>query len=404
MRFGKYAVVCVVVMLLSGCRPASPTDEWSSIVAPEVLAESSLRYYWKCRVNMEDDEAVRKIWRLDENIYALTSANRLIAIDAMRGTYKWSYPVAEASQRVFAPCHADNVIVPKTTGIAELVTPDPKNRLEPFNAVIINTISYAFMINRDTGKVVRKFDFEFVANTPGSSDGIHFYVASVEGWYHAIRLSEGLCQWTMSTGDMITATPKVFNDRLYVAGQDGKFYAINPNKAEDRHVWTQSTDAAISADFSVDERGCFVPSQDYRLYAYDNLTGTELWNFVTEGQLHDPVQVGLQTVFQYARRDRFYAIDLASGRERWKLPDGRTVLACAKIENQSYAMVLTAGGQLLLVHEILGKVEKSFPMTGLDLFVANTVKPVVYAAATDGKFVCITPESVKHLTPDMLKD
>ncbi|MCD4700145.1 MAG: hypothetical protein K8R91_06205, partial [Phycisphaerae bacterium] len=117
-----------------------------------------------------------------------------------------------------------------------------------------------------------------------------------------------------------------------------------------------------------------------------------------------PVQVGRHTVFQYARRDRFYAIDLANGRERWNLPDGRTVLALAKIDNQPYAMVLTAGKQLLLVHEILGKVEKSFPMTGLDLFAANAVKPVVYAAATDGKFVCITPESVKHLTANMLKD
>ncbi|MCD4700215.1 MAG: PQQ-binding-like beta-propeller repeat protein, partial [Phycisphaerae bacterium] len=276
MRFGKYAVslaafavVCTIAVLLSGCKPASPMDEWGEVIAPSVLSESSLRYYWKCRVDLEDDEAIRQIWRLDENIYALTSANRLIALDAMRGTYKWSYPVADGAQKVFAPCHVDNVIVPKTTGITELVTPDPKNRLEPFNAVIINTVSYAFMINRDTGRLVRKFDFEFVANTPGSSDGVHFYVASVEGWYHAVRLSEGLYQWTMATGDAITATPNVFNNRLYIASQDGKFYAVNPNKAEDRHVWTQTTGAALSANFSVDERGCFVPSQDYRLYAYD---------------------------------------------------------------------------------------------------------------------------------------
>lgn len=412
MRFGKYAVsltalaaVCTVVILLSGCsRRASPTNEWSRLVAPAVLAESSLRYYWKCKVELEDGEAIRQIWRLDENIYALTSANRLIAIDAARGTYKWSYPIGNKAQTVFAPCHADKVVVPKSTGIAELVTPNPKNRLKPFNAVIINTVSYVLMINRDTGKVVRKFDFDFVANTPGSSDGVHFYVASVKGWYYAIRLSEGLSQWTMATGDVITARPRVFNNKLYIASQDGKFYAINPDKTKDRHAWTQLTDAALSADFSVDARGCFVPSQDYRLYAYDNLTGTELWKFVTEGPLRAAVQVGGQTVFQYAWRDRFYAIDLANGRERWQLPEGRTVLAVARIDNQPYVMVLTDERQLLLVNEILGKVEKSFPMTGLDLFVANAVKPAVYAATADGNFVCITPESVKHLTPEMLKD
>jgi hypothetical protein len=80
------------------------------------------------------------------------------------------------------------------------------------------------------------------------------------------------------------------------------------------------------------------------------------------------------------------------------------VLACAKIDKQPYAMVLADNRQLLLVHEILGKTEKSFPMTGLDLFVPNVAKPVIYAATTDGKFVCITPESVNHVTPKMLKD
>ncbi len=403
MRFGKLAVICAALMLLAGCN-ASPVDEWSGIIAPAVLAEGSLHYYWRCRIGLEDDEAVRQIWRLDENLYALTSANRFIVLDAAKGTYKWSYPAGDRAQKVFAPCHADDVIVPKTTGIAELVRPDQKNRMKPFNAVIINTVSYALLINRDTGDLVRKLDFKFVANTPGSSDGTYFYVASVKGWYFAVRLSEGLCQWAMATADMITARPMVFGDRLYVASQDGEFYAINPGRARDRHAWTQLTDAALSADFSVDARGCFVPSQDNRLYAYDNFTGTELWRFVTEGPLRDPVQVGLQTIFQYARRDRFYAIDLASGRKRWDLADGRTVLALAKIDKTPYAMILTDDRQLLLVHEILGEVEKSFPMTGLDLFVANAVKPVVYAATTDGKFVCITPESVKHLTPEMLKD
>ncbi len=404
MRFGKYVVICAVVMLLAGCESASPVNEWGGIISPSVLAEGSLRYYWHYKVGLEDDESGRRIWRLDENLYALTSANRLIALDAAKGTYKWSYPAGSRVQKVFAPCHADQVVVPKTTGIAELVKPNPKNRLEPFNAVIINTVTYALLINRDTGKLVRKLDFKFSANTPGTSDGTYFYVASVKGWYFAVRLSEGLTKWQMATGDLITARPRVFGNRLFIASQDGKFYAINPGRDKDRHAWTQLTDAAISADFSVDGRGCFVPSQDYRLYAYDNLTGSELWKFVTEGPLRKPVQVGSQTVFQYSWRDRLYAIDLASGRKRWDTENGRTVLACAKIDKATYAMVLTDDRQLLLVHEILGKVEKSFPMTGLDLFVPNAVKPVIYAATTDGKFVCITPESVKHLTPKMLKD
>ena len=58
----------------------------------------------------------------------------------------------------------------------------------------------------------------------------------------------------------------------------------------------------------------------------------------------------------------------------------------------------------MMTNEILGKVEKSFPMTGMDLFVANAAKPVIYAASTDGKFVCITPNTIKYITAEMLKD
>ena len=79
----------------------------------------------------------------------------------------------------------------KPFGIAELIKSDPHNQSEAFDAVIVNTISYVLLINRTNGQLVRKFDFEFVANTPGSSDGGLFYVGSVNGWYHAVRLSEG---------------------------------------------------------------------------------------------------------------------------------------------------------------------------------------------------------------------
>lgn len=412
--FGKYAVsaarrplrdlaglaVICVALTLAGCKPAGEVDEWAGVVAPSVLESASLKYYWRFKIDLDDGETIRQIWRLDGNLYALTSAHQLIALDAARGLYKWSHPVGSQAQKIFAPCHADGVLVPETGGIAVLLDPPLESLLKPFNAVIINTLSYALLINRDTGKLVRKLDFDFAANTPGACDGVHFYVASAKGWYHAVRLAEGLRKWTMSTADIITARPRVFNRRLYVASQDGKFYAINPADEQDRHLWTQLTDAPLSAGFVAERRGCFVPSQDCRLYVYDNLTGVELWKFTAQGPLRQAVQVGRETVFQFADRDRFYAIALANGRKRWDSPDGRIVLAAAK----PYVFVLTAGRRLLLVHEMLGKVHKSLPMTGLDLFIPNAAKSVIYAATTDGKFVCIRPISAGHLTPKVLKD
>ena len=398
-----WIVIGIFAVCQSGCF-SSRHGSRNKLVSPSVLEAASLQYYWQAKLPLRKGETVRNLWRCDENLYALTNRNRLIATDAVSGKYLWSFTV-RGTQRVFAPCHVDKLVLPKSMGIQEILEPNPKDVLPAFDAVVISTLSKLMILNRRTGQLVREFDLKFAANTPGCSDGVHYYVASVKGRYYAIRLADGLCQWEMSTDDVITARPRLFGGHLYVASQDGKFRAIDPTRITgNRYLWQQLTDGPISADFVVDRRGCFVPSEDYRLYAYDNLTGDTLWTFVTQGPLRQAVQVGHESVFQYAYGDRFYAIDIAKGRERWSLPEGRLVLACAKMNRKSYVFVLDCHNQLLLVREMLGKVEKSVPMNGLDLFIPNSLKPVIFAASKNGLLVCITPKSVKNLTSKMLRE
>ena len=398
-----WIVIGILVVYQSGCAP-SGCEIRNKLVSPSVLEAASLQYYWQAKLPLQRGETVRNLWWCNENLYALTNRNRLIATDAVSGKYLWSFTI-RGVQKVFAPCHVDKLVLPKSRGIAEIIEPNPKDLLAPFDAVIVNTLSKLMILNRQTGQLVRQFDLKFAANTPGCSDGVHYYVASVKGRYYAIRLADGLCQWEMSTGDVITSRPRLFADRLYVASQDGKFRAIDPTRISgNRYLWQQLTDGPISSDFVVDKRGCFVPSEDYRLYAYDNFTGDALWTFVTQGPLRQAVQVGRESIFQYAYGDRFYAIDIAKGRQRWSLPNGRVVLAYARMNRKPYVFVLDCHNRLLLVREMLGKVEKSVPMIGLDLFIPNSLKPVIFAASKDGLLVCITPRSIKNLTSKMLRE
>lgn len=156
---------------------------------------------------------------------------------------------------------------------------------ESIDAVIVNTLAYALVIDRKTGKVKRKLEFEFVANSAGCSDGSHFYVGSVRGWFYAVRLSEGLVTWSMTTEDMITTAPKYAAGALYVASNDGNFYAVRPDLGrERRRFWQQVTDGPLTAGFAVaqvepGQGACFVPSEDYRLYAYNSVSGKTLWTF-----------------------------------------------------------------------------------------------------------------------------
>lgn len=395
-RLGKLAGLWFVGILamLAGCQQASICVP---LVSPDVLAKADLAYYWQQHYHPDAGESVQKLWRLEENLYALTNQGRLICLDAASGTLRWSTKVAYAAQLVFAPCHVDNLLL-SPSGLRGAMNLEVEGEpARPFPAVIINTITRVLVLDRRTGEERRRIDLNFAANTPGSSDGHFFYVGSVKGNFYAINLSTGLAQWEMSGGDMLSVRPVIFDHRLYVASQSGQFMAIEP-EGEPRHLWAEATDGPLTAEFHVDSRGCFVPSQDNHLYCYDLVNGKELWSYLAQGPLLEAVQVGQRSAYQYARGDRFYALDVATGRKRWDNRQARTVVAMMSPN----ILALTENHRLLVLDDLRGQALMDLPMTGLDYFVPNAEIDAIFAASADGHFVCIRAKDAGHLSAKIL--
>ncbi len=395
----KLMVAVAAAAMLSGCRQDG--GESPQPTHPTVFAEAGLTYYWRFRVPLPDEERIVRLYRLDENLYCMTNRNRVVAMDAASGRVKWIRRVAEPDQAVFRPCHGDLLVLSETaSGIADILDPRRADRPEPFDAVFFNTLSYVRVINRKTGEVVREaVPFDFAANTGGDTNGLYYFVGSVKGIYYGILLQEAVEVWKLSTRDILSA-PLVYHDRrLYVGSTDGSFYCTQVSGRGDE-LWRQETDGPITAAFHVDQRGCFVPSEDNRLYAFGLISGLPLWEpFICEGPLRDPVQVGERTVFQYARRDRLYAIDVANGRKRWDLEQGRVVLAVVDAE----AYVLDAAGNLRVIDEMTGETIRTLPLTGWDVFLRNATAPAIYMASEDGHVACIRPQDSGYLSPAELR-
>lgn len=398
MRMPITAVFLALMMVaLVGCKAPAPQS-----VHSDVLAKADLQYYWNLELALEPEEVVSRLIRLDENLYFLTSKHRLITIDAARGLLKWSHQIGGPGATVFDPIHADGVVIPeKIPGVKAILTPEPPGQIKPFDAVMINTLSYVLVFDRATGKLYRKIPFDFAANTSGASDGVSFYVGSTNGWYYAILLREAVKGWWSVAGDMITAPIRHYQDRIYVADDSGVVYATStagPDKG--KKVWTRRLGGPVTAGFHVDSRGCFVGSDDHRIYAFNLEDGKAIWEqpFLCRGPLRESIQVGANTIFQFARRDKFYAINLVTGKQRWSLPEGRKVLALSDGE----VFLLTSTNTLLLVDEMLGTVKTSLPLTGWDLFAANVSQPAVYVASRDGKAACIRKVSAGRLTAESL--
>lgn len=390
----RFALVMILAPLagLVGCG-GQPQGQWDYAVNAVELEQVGMAYRWQNKVPLADGERVTEIWHLDENVYCLTSTHRVLAFAALTGQLRWSEEIAKPGQTVFRPCHIDGAMLPPVLGSPAAMR--KQHDRKPYDLVVFSTLTEATMYERDTGDFVTRIDFtraEFAANTPTASDGERLYVSSVSGRVFALELETGLAVWHQRTGSMISATPEVMSDRLYVASTDGGLHAIEIGSERGEKLWPapgqHQAGGPFLSDIVVNEQGIFAGNGDYNVYAIDPISGRVIWRFRCGRPVRHAVQVGADTVYAWAQGDAFYAIDLATGqRARWTLPDGRRVLC----EIGDTAYVLGKRNTLMEVDATLGTVRTVIPLSGLDLFVPNVTTPAIYAAGTDGLVCCLRP-------------
>ena len=398
----RTAAMCLMAacwgLVLLGC--AGPeADDLSAGLKPGVLERADLLYYWRLPLRLEEGESLQRLHLLDENLYCITSANRVIVVDASSGLRKWTHTFGEPDEPLFAPSHHTGALLPP-----EPIQPESmRSRTalitrERYDLVCFNTLRHAFVMDRSNGQIVRELSLSQTANTGGACDGSYFYFASTEGLYHAISLDEAIEVWRLGMDGFISARPKAYGGNVYVAAENGWLTAAAPG-GPGRRIWDIRVSGPITADFHVDDRGLFVGCEDSRLYAMEPGTGLPLWEpFITNGPLRTPVQVGDNTLFQYAEADRFYALGVSDGKQRWTHDRARTVLASM---NQ-HVYVRDAANRLLVINEFTGSVRHIVPLTGLTIFAPNVKAPAIYAATDDGRVVCIRHARAGHLKPEML--
>ncbi len=390
----RFALVMILAPLaaLVGCGPQTQ-GQWHYAVNAIELEQVGLAYHWQNKVPLAQGERVTDIWHLDENVYCLTSANQVLVFGALDGERRWSEQIARPHQTVFRPCHIDGAMLPPVLGPRAVMARQQGRK--PHDLVVFNTLTDATVYDRRTGEFVTRIDFtgaKFAANTPPTSDGERVYVGSVGGWVYALELETGVAIWQQRTDGMIAAAPEVMSNRLYVASTDGGVHAIAIGPERGQKLWpvdgAHQARGPFPSDIVVSDQGIFAGNGDYNVYAIDPISGRVIWRFRCGRPVRHAVQVGADNVYALAEGDRFYAIDLATGkRARWTLADGRRVLS--EIDNTAY--ILGERNTLMEVDATLGTVRTVIPLSGLDLFVPNVTTPALYAASADGLVCCLRP-------------
>ncbi len=399
MRIKSFLVLSLILsamVVIAGCGSGDYVQPFEH---PDVLERAGLKYYWSLELPLQENEKVEQVWLIDENLYCLSNLNYLWAVDPASGLTKWNARVAGKAQTVFKPAHADGVVLAaKTPGITEILSPTLEVT-EPFDAVLVNTLSKVLVLNRKDGKLVRKIDFNFAANTGGACDGKNFYVGSTDKRCNAIALREEVLIWKVATSALLTAPIVEVGGLIFIGGHDSTLTAAKAGPTSNI-TWRRHTGGAISTAFAVDSRGCFVGAEDNRIYAFGTTTGQNLWKpFICEGQIRTPIQISQNSVFAYAQDDQFYALNLANGRLRWAMPDGRKVLAV--MDGKVYVVGLNQ--RLFVVDEMLGTLGDGLNLSGMDFLVANTSAPAIYGVNFAGQIRCIRTSDAEYITEEFLK-
>lgn len=198
-----------------------------------------------------------------------------------------------------------------------------------------------YALDRATGALRWRYDGgSAIASSPAVGGG-RVYFASRDGRIRAVSAAKGALVWTVATGpdvpfpwghesgDVYLSSPAYVGGMVIVGAGDGHVYAVDG--ASGRLKWRASTGGRVRSSPAIAGGRVFVGSADGRVYAFDLATGATMWRFETEGTKLESGKFGFDrrtvqsspavangTVFVGARDGWLYAIDAATGKERWR--------------------------------------------------------------------------------------
>jgi eukaryotic-like serine/threonine-protein kinase len=179
-----------------------------------------------------------------------------------------------------------------------------------------------------------------VSSSPAVGQGLVFAVAR-DGSAFAVDAATGARRWRMSTGpdlalpwghesgDHYLSSPALVGSTLIFGAGDGGVYAVDARTG--RVKWHARTGGRVRSSPAIADGRVYVGSYDGRVYSFDVATGAERWRFDTEGTTLKSGSYGfdrrsiqsspavMNGVVYIGARDGFlYAIDAASGKQRWR--------------------------------------------------------------------------------------
>lgn len=268
---------------------------------------------------------------VDGVVYVGSADKHLYALDLKTGQQKWKLPLGSP---VIASPAVRNGRVYVGTSDGKLYCLDAKTSATVWTFEVEGSIRSGVNFHGDNvllgsrdiplycidaaGKKLWEFPIDGGANGTPTVVGDRTFVAGCDSIFHVIDAKTGKEIANLNLDDQCTGTMSVRDDRAYF-GTGGKSQVVAVDLKALKKAWffEGRRPQPFFASTALTDTLVIAGSQDKRVYAIDRATGKEKWAFVTDGMVDgSPVVVGDRVYVGCLSNDgNFYVLDLKTGKK-----------------------------------------------------------------------------------------
>lgn len=186
---------------------------------------------------------------------------------------------------------------------------------------VVNKTGQLFVLDSDTGKVLKSANVANDVTGPAYSDGVVF-LAQLGGRMSAVDAREGKILWNFQASSDLESSPLVVDGRVYFGSDDGTFYALDAQTG--KQEWTAKLGHQVKASPSYDGGTLYVGDYEGTVWALDASDGKVTWSTDTttlppggSGGFYSSPSVAFGHVYEARTDGTVYALDQSSGKLAW---------------------------------------------------------------------------------------
>lgn len=433
----------------------------AQMISDEALTRLDLRSAWSIDLPLEGGEEVTRTVALDDNLYVLTSINRVYAVHLHTGILRWASDVSSAGDQVRGPTHSNEYAVFTTPGAVRMldrrtglipgeprhlsgVVVEIKHDTAEVNLGEVHGLKGGEILNVYTvneygdreGDPIARIQLSVVKNrySKGQITSLNSSVKPLAGYKVEADLAMPLEEIKLP---FAASSPAVANaSHLFVGAANQRFYCVDihrdvthwqlmtPNtvtatpildgknlliagqdglvtcctQAEKARNWTFSTEGPIFANLVIDGDRLFVASSDRSLYCLNRVTGKRLWRERFDSQLNTAPMVSDGRVYLQVPDAGLYVLDATNGTQLWKRPQGGRFLL--QLERDVILLSDDGAGALIRVDAANGTRKQVAELSSVRQATSSATAQAILIASAQGRVQSLRSRFAPRVRPE----